>query len=574
MPPRASRILDATRGHPLLPEQILAWACQLKLSIHKFHVLNIVAITCDGISFCFAGAEHAFLSLFLIILPLALMAIAAGGKHRETQWDEFNYSNLTVPDKKSRSSYRAFIVSVRRRRYSTSLIRSRTFHRISALVTFLICFQLYLLHHAYYEALIEKFSPTLFAQLSHQQEDMLASRGWELGTEDNDGQRKMLLDNRGRWKKLGSGYEGDTYAFEDAVIKVFRTGRSPLRNCLPGSAPKIAWPPEIPASLLLGGLQPSQERSDVVPDQTDFVPVMDYFFIPASAAHEVGEWYLVTPFLRSGTLEHLAERLRGSGRSLTPEEVDARFRPSFDRLLQSLDHMHSNHGLCHDDIKLDNIFVTHFTSSAADDSGIHSAQDYLEDSHWVLADLGNARQPSHQYHSSLLWTHDNGQHADCRVNDVVRLVKTYVMFLQSVVAATESVRFGEAFLDGSSPWSQLYWYIINAAAARGHLDGTMVAKHVRQISTTILAPTEAGFRTTQTFLAGSVPAQPGLEAGRRNQNETVQGLIRSRPFLFGHGVFRVSDPVRQELHQGMSVSEKWAVIFGKMGFMETPFKHC
>lgn len=501
------------------------------------------------------------------------MAIAAGDKFCETQWNDFNYSNLTVSEKKSSSSYRAFIVRVRRRRYSISLIRSRTFHRIIAVIIFLICIQLYLLHHAYHQALIEKFSPTLFAQLSQQQEDALASRGWELGAEDDNGQRKTLLDNRGRWKKLGAGYEGDTFAFEDAVIKVFRTGRSPLRNCLPGSAPKMAWPPEIPASLLLGGLQPSQERSGVVPDQTDFVPVLDYFFIPASAAHEVGEWYFVTPFLRSGTLEHLAERLQSSGRSLTPEGVDARFRPSFDRLLQSLDHMHSNHGLCHDDIKLDNIFVTDFTSSAADGSDMHSAQDNLEDSHWILADLGNARQPSHQYHSSLLWTHDNGQHADCRVNDVVRLVKTYVMFLQSVVASTEGVRFDETFLDGSSPWSQLYWYTINAAGARGHLDGTVAAKHVHKISTTILAPTEAEL-ATQTFPAGSVPGQLDLEAGRRNHNETVQDLIESRPFLVGHELFHMSDPTRRELHKGMSVSEKWAVIFGKMGFMKTPFKHC
>lgn len=541
------------------------------------------------------------------------MATAAVGKLREAQWDDFNYSSLTVPEKESRLSYRAFIVRVRRRRYSTSLIRSRTFHRIGALVAFLICLQLYLLHQAYHEALVEKFSPTLFAQLSRQQEDVLASRGWELGAEDHLGgqRRRTLLDNRGRWKKLGSGREGDTFAFEDAVIKVFRPGRSPLRNCLPGSAPKTAWPPEIPASLLLGGLQPAQEISNnkgIIPDQTDFVPVLDYFFIPTSPAHDVGEWYLVTPFLRSGTLGHLAERLRGgsAGPSLTVEEADARFRPSFDRLLQSLDHMHSTHGLCHDDIKPDNIFVTdfhaHTSSSAANGSSggsieeEHSTQDehhLVEEevegkgSHWILADLGNARQPSHPYHASLLWAHDNGQHADCRVNDVVRLVKTYVTFLRSAAVAGSStstdggaqqgqVRFDEAFLEGSAPWSRLYWYTVNAAGvSRGrYLNGTVAARHVRHMSTTILAPgAEAEAELTTQTLRGTGPVpgpgQADLEA-RRQQNETVRDLVRSRPFLFGHR----SDPIGRELRKGMSLSEKWAVIFGKMGFMDTPYKHC
>lgn len=433
------------------------------------------------------------------------------------------------------------------------------------------------MHKAYHKALVEKFSPTIFARSSPRQDDIIASLEWETDVEEHDGPRTRLLDSRGAWKKLGSGYEGDTFAFDDSVIKVFKPGRSPLRNCVPGTAPKLEWPPEIPASLLLGGLHDSQlERSSVLPDHFDFVPVLDYFHLPTTPTSQVGEWYLVTPFLHSGTLEHLAKRLRVAQPPLTPDEVDARFRPSFNRVLQTLETMHSQYELCHDDIKMDNLFVTDFASSPTTPGGSDNTTGSAlenQDSHWLVADLGNVRQPSHKYHSSLLWSHDNGQHADCRVNDLVRLVKTYMMFLRSASAAPETAaQFRASFLGASAPWSQLYWYTVNAAQAEdgGLVDGAAAATHVQHMSTTIFAATESR--------AGAFPPAAGQEQrlleGAGKPGVHAQRLAQPRPSSFVSRLFSLGDPVEAELRKGMSVSEKWAVIFGRMWILNTPSEHC
>ncbi|ROV87244.1 hypothetical protein VMCG_10755 [Cytospora schulzeri] len=321
--------------------------------------------------------------------------------------------------------------------------------------------------------------------LSRQDEGLLDSTRWGMSAGDQHADRQGLLQNRGKWKSLGSGYEGDTFAYNGSVIKVFKPGRSPLRNCVPDVSPNIQWPPEIPVSLLLGGLRDQQHHASSASAQNDFLPVIDYFLLPTSRNNHPGEWHLVTPFLKSGTLEHLAKRLRLQDNPLTPDEVDARFRPSFNRLLRALDTMHMEHNLCHDDIKMDNIFVTRQSSTTEATANTSSILSNGDDAHWLLADLGNARQPSHTYHSSLLWAHDNDQHADCRVNDVVRLVKSYMFFLQSA-SSTRNDAFNEPFLTASAPWSQLYWFTINSA--RQPLDGTASAQRIFEVSNNVFPP--------------------------------------------------------------------------------------
>lgn len=506
-------------------------------------------------------------------------------------------SKAAIPNSKPLPRYHSLLVRVsRRRHHPIRFLRSRLFHRLALLLALLSCAQLYLLHKAYHEALIQKFSPTLFARSSPSQDDILAlyPHGWRVDVpEDQDGPRRRLLDSRGKWKKLGSGYEGDTFASEasNSVIKVFRPGRSPLRNCVPGTTPELEWPPEIPASLLLGGLHDSGPRfttaaSSIVPDHFDFVPVLDYFHLAATPTSQAGEWYLVTPFLHSGTLEHLAKRLRAAQPPLTPDEVDARFRPSFNRVLQTLETMHSQYELCHDDIKMDNLFVTDFASSPTstttardtDTSGnltTSSALGGTQDSHWLVADLGNARQPSHEYHSSLLWTHDNGQHADCRVNDLVRLVKTYMMFLRSAAAGGPATAgaFRDSFLGASAPWSQLYWYTVNAAAqADGLLGSATAATHVQHMSTTSFAP-RSELSANAPPGAADQEKRVSSEGGGKHSVQ-VQRLVRPRSSSLVHRLLSWGDPVEAELHKGMSVSEKWAVIFGRMWILKTPSKRC
>lgn len=459
-----------------------------------------------------------------------------------------------------------------RRHHPCRLLRPRVAQRLACVILVLVGLQFWLLHSAYCEALAEKYSPTLFTRLSRQDEDLLASATWHLSAGDQHAERRYLLQNRGHWKSLGSGYEGDTFAYNGSVIKIFRPGRSPLRNCVPDVSPNIQWPPEIPVSLLLGGLRRQQDHASTGSAQSGFLPVLDYFLLPAPGNSHPGEWYLVTPFLKSGTLEHLAKRLQHGDHPLGPEEVDARFRPSFNRLLRTLDVMHTEHDLCHDDIKMDNIFITSQMVPAEATVNTSSRLAHEEDANWLIADLGNARQPSHSYHSSLLWARDNDQHADCRVNDVVRLVKSYMFFLQSASSARKDA-FNEPFLTASAPWSQLYWFTINTA--RLALDGNAAAHRISEVSSNAFPPS--------TTTGEELQSQSGAESiYDRARDDSIHSLARpmleaawgERLWLGLGDLARKEFMVSRELHSGMSVSEKWAKIFGTMGIVPTPYKTC
>lgn len=453
-------------------------------------------------------------------------------------------------------------VPVRRRR-PLHLLRTRLVTRIAYVVAAMCLIQYYSLHHSYLEALAEKYSPTIFDTLSRQeQQDISASPLWQLNVEsEQEEPRKRLLENRPHWKKLGSGYEGDTFTFNGSAIKIFKPSRSPLRNCVPESDPPAPWPPEIPVSLLLGGHKESQAISPTVSHQPSFLPVQDYFFLLTGDRKWPGEWHLVTPFLSQGTMEQAAKRLREHTPSRTAEQIDARFRQSLNRLLDALGGMHSHYGLCHDDIKMENIFVEDFipVSSSAE---THS-DDENRDAHWLLADLGNARQISHSYHTSLLWTHDNGQHPDCRINDVLRLMRTYTQFLQSATMSSETQAraFNDAFLAGTTPWSQLYWYTVT----RGHFGGATMAQEVRGLSATAFGPTN-----TETFLPKS---KEEAEGQQRLMKRGLRTSWVSRWLSIDESSSKAL-AVRRELHHGMMVSEKWAKIFGTMGVLKTPSQSC
>ncbi|KAJ0103902.1 hypothetical protein J7T55_004227 [Diaporthe amygdali] len=446
------------------------------------------------------------------------------------------------------------------------LLRSRPVQRLVYLALALAGLQLYLLHSEYYGALIAKYSPTLFTRLSLQNEDLLASTHWQVDKDDTNGSRQQLLDNRQQWKRLGSGCEGDTFSFNDSVIKFFKPRRSPLRNCMPNTASKMRWPPEIPASLILGGL------SDRLPDRIDFLPVFDYFLLPTSGSgSDTGQWHLVTPFLKSGTLEHLARRLQSQKISQTAEDIDVRYRSSFNRLLKALSTMHSQHELCHDDIKMDNIFVTDVNQSSN-----QSTTPSEKNAHWLLADLGNARQPAHSYHSSLLWAHDNSQNTDCRINDVVRLVKSYVLFLQSAVMAGEPRdTFNGVFLTASAPWSRLYWYTINSAY--GRLNGTTAARQILAMSSGVFTPGETATRSELPW--SSAPAMEiHADGGDDWEGSSRPRLQRSSwgQWIWSGlgGSVDKAGLVRQQLRMGMKASERWAKIYGTFGVLPIPSEQC
>ncbi|KFA76523.1 hypothetical protein S40288_01518 [Stachybotrys chartarum IBT 40288] len=322
----------------------------------------------------------------------------------------------------------------------------------------------------YRQALTQKYSPTRYNSLTKEDEELLHSQRWRWDEQDGAAtqirgsySRADLWANRHRWQKLGSGFEGKTFKYGGTVIKSFRARNAPFRNCVPGVAgdEPLRWPTEISAQLVLSGLA----ESDSIPADATFLPTVDYFLGPDST-RGWPEWYLVTPLLPSGNLEQLARQLRRSDRKYTARDVDIIFRPSLEQVLGILDTMHTTKELCHDDIKLDNVMSTTTSTQGSD---IDNPE---KKTHWLLGDLGNVRQPSHPYHSSILWWKFNNNLQDCRENDVVRLLKSYIIFLRASVDNVAA--FDEEFFQGLQPWSRLFWATIDDAAQGRNISAAFV----------------------------------------------------------------------------------------------------
>ena len=292
-------------------------------------------------------------------------------------------------------------------------------------------------HHLYLvsrQSLSEKYSATNFDARSGD----LQPRYWGPDDEDSQFQHKLLA-NREDWKLLGEGFEGKVFAYQDSVIKTFIPGRSPFRNCAPNSATR--WPTEIPASLRFGGSSPidyvgDEASNDTKPAYTGFLPVKAHFMASTSSGHPE-EWHLVTPLVTGGTLVSLAETHSTEQKAKSYREIDALYRPAFNSLLDSMATFHDA-GYCHDDIKPSNVFIQ-------------------DGSQWVIGDLGNVREISHPYHSSRIWK-ENQQLADCRANDVVRALQSYLKFIQSCMA--DHGAFNTALFESEEPTSKLLWWTL------------------------------------------------------------------------------------------------------------------
>ena len=263
--------------------------------------------------------------------------------------------------------------------------------------------------------------------------------------------RTALLAARPHWKTLGSGFEGTTSVWNGSVVKTFYAEHSPLRNCIPSKLAaslmldsrdvgtcRLLWPAEIPAALLLSGAE-------------GFVPLEDFFLVGQSASEEP-QWHLVMPLMQGGTLSTLADRIRNTGvMGDLPRELDMVFRPKFDGFLGALQEMHEL-GFCHDDVRAKNVFINS-TGSATDGA-------------WLLGDFGNVREIAHPYHSSPLWA--NEQLSDCRANDALRAMKTYLQFLRQASAPREDVGpssdFDIALFAAREPWARFFWRAVDASS--------------------------------------------------------------------------------------------------------------
>ncbi|CBY00739.1 hypothetical protein LEMA_P018690.1 [Plenodomus lingam JN3] len=289
------------------------------------------------------------------------------------------------------------------------------------------------LYTSYRLSLAAKYSPTTFSF------DYQATRALlEKPVNQETSFQQNLIAHRALWKVLGKGWEGTVYTYNESVIKTFLP-QSPLRNCAPGED-NVKWPTEIPGNLYFGGTglgNQIEDDSQTTRNRTSdgFLPVEGFFKISTSPS-DPPEWHLVTPLLRNGNLNTLAKKLLQEEQSKTVHERDVRFRPAFNQLLVTLDTLHSS-GYCHDDIKPDNIFVR-------------------DESHWVLGDLGNLRNILHPYHKSRLWK-SNQQLADCRANDTIRLLKSYLKFIRSSLDADS---FNMELYDGQAPLGRLFWWAL------------------------------------------------------------------------------------------------------------------
>ncbi|KAH7122423.1 hypothetical protein B0J11DRAFT_551059 [Dendryphion nanum] len=272
------------------------------------------------------------------------------------------------------------------------------------------------LYFVYRQALFEKFAPTLFPNSA------FSSSATFFG---DIKLQQHLLANRAAWEALGTGKEGTTYKFNGSVIKTFTPGLSPFRNCMQNHSNQ-RWPTEIPVSIEFGGSGPSNGTF------SGFLPVNTYFMEESSSNPQ---WYLVTPLVGGGNTVNLARRLRSQHPYKHFREIDSAYRPAFDKLLRTLERLHS-HGYCHDDIKPANIFVN-------------------DDTEWILGDLGNVREVNHQYHTSRIW-HDNHQLHNCRANDVFRVLKLYLAFIRA--ASNDRDAFDRSFFEGQEPLSRLFWW--------------------------------------------------------------------------------------------------------------------
>lgn len=332
--------------------------------------------------------------------------------------------------------------------------RVRTFYRVRHRLV-IVLFIIALLHQQYLylvsrESLRAKYVPTKFnlgakcvATKFNLRIHNRHTRSW--GPENEDPQLTAnLLDNREHWKLLGNGWEGRVYVYKDSVIKTFNTVRSPFRNCAPASYPTDRWPTEIPATLYFGGststaANGTDDTGNAKPRYNGFLPVKAHF-IASNSPGSPEEWHLVTPLAEGGNLLTLAQKLSTDPIITSYRTIDARYRPAFNRFLSTLATIH-NAGYCHDDVKPTNIFI----QSPSD---------------WLLADLGNVREVAHPYHTSRLWR-DSKQVADCRSNDVVRALQSYLKFLQ--ISMSNQDAFNTALFQGEEPISKLFWWAMTDA---------------------------------------------------------------------------------------------------------------
>ncbi|KAF9638664.1 hypothetical protein BFW01_g9561 [Lasiodiplodia theobromae] len=303
------------------------------------------------------------------------------------------------------------------------------------------------------------------------------------------------FDNRYEFERhLGRSREGSTMLYRDMYTGTQVLVKSYSHHANAPMEPAWAdlfchelttWPTEIPATLLLAGLEKvsSNRRHSAHGNLTrqshrhasfqpgGLVPALDYFVAlepvfsssslfalllrPVFPSWTTPRWTLVTPW-RAGSLDYFAAVLKKSGGNFSPAQLDALHRPVFAGLVSSLAELHAK-GYCHNNVKSANIFV-----DKDDDGG---------GDQWLLSGLGQVRHVA-GHRSDLasgqrFWTvgawargRRSRWEADCRLDDVRLALKSYMSFLRA--ASSDELSFDGDLYAMRATWSRLYWDFVKA----------------------------------------------------------------------------------------------------------------
>ncbi|KAI5818949.1 hypothetical protein BZA77DRAFT_175119 [Pyronema omphalodes] len=188
---------------------------------------------------------------------------------------------------------------------------------------------------------------------------------------------------------------------------------------------------------------------------------LDIFHVP-NTPPQTHPWRMVLP-LYPGSLDSVASTT--AFLNLTTADLDFLYRPHFSAIFRTLGQMHQTteytgslsasdftiNGFCHDDVKLDNIFLK-------------NRQHEL-----LVGDMGQVRSLEHDWHKSNKW--------ECRLIDAHRSWRTYLTLLREGSLGAEfsagqemgldkkedqsawgaQGAFGRDLMEGKVQWAKAYW---------------------------------------------------------------------------------------------------------------------
>ena len=281
------------------------------------------------------------------------------------------------------------------------------------------------------------FFPSLSSQLLSQDHKLVRT----MNETSNDFEPDYIYH-----RQLGRGYEGqaDVYTCQrtrkTVIIKTFfsttRMDSAPRevvdRLQLEHNITANKWPSDITATLRRynNGLSAGSGE-----DLT--VNAIDAFYVPSNSTDPSRPllWKMVLP-LYAGALDSPTEAL--SYLNMSTSAIDFLYRPRYRTVFEGLARMHTtrdpalnNSGFCHDDIKLDNLFLRN------------------EQHEIVLGDMGQTRTLDDQFHRGWI---------DCRLVDAHRAWKSYLVLIRDAsMRGRGPSEFDAQFATRTTEWAAAYW---------------------------------------------------------------------------------------------------------------------